>query len=637
MSSFFGLFNLSLEPIAQERLEAMYHKMSYWHPDRHSIWHQKHIGLGQLMLCITPESLKEHLPYSDGGLAITANARIDNREALAKSLGIESPIDSIPDSKLILKAYQKWGDDCAAHLIGEFAFAIWDEANKSLYCAKDAFGTRPLYYSQAKDHFIFSSEIRGIFASELVKKELNDIMLAVHLIGFKGEKVQTTYKGVSILPAAHWLKVTPDGITKKRYWDIDLSRKVQYSTNTQYEEAFRELLINAIKVRTRSAYPVGCLLSGGLDSTSIAGVALKQSMSPPLHLYSWAHPLEENQHDDRFYIDKFLQFHKEADFKHQYLSGLEGYFKLIPEFKQFFDEPFRDIEHYTRFQSYQEGKSDNIRVLLSGVGGDELTSNFAYEYFVNLLFNFRWLRASKELHRTSLITGNTVKNLVNNFMVKPTFQMLKGRASWGKGNPQCGKGYFEKQRNHIYINPSFLKEVGLKQFIEQHETNTILHNPLKEPLKKRLYQNLNDGSLEISFNQRYHASLAFRTQYTYPLLDRDLVEFCMALPIDQFYQNGKSRSLIRRSMADYVPENILQRTSKFATSPNMKQRVKSELEWLTQEKIKNWEDNHFISQVIDLEKLKNELNRFKVTSTKLNSHIVRTIYMAFFLECVVNP
>ena len=559
MSSIFGLLNLSGNPIRAERLTGMRNALSHWEPDRSEIKLEKNIGLGQLMLCITPESLNEELPYRQNSLIITANARIDNREVLAKLLDISGPLERVTDSQFILAAFRKWREDCPKYLVGEYAFTIWDDKEQSLYCAKDAMGTRPLYYAKSHDHFIFSSEIKGIFASGLIDKELNDVMLGMHLLGFKGEKEQTTFKDIKILPAAHWLRVTINGVRIERYWSIDLTTRIRFKNDEEYQEAFREKLTSAISRRTRSVYPMGCLLSGGLDSTSIAGIILKKGLHPDMNLYSWAHPAEERVHDDRYYIDQFLDFHKGTNFRHQYLSGLPGYFKLVPELKHHFNEPFRDIEHYTRFQSYEQAKKDNVRLLMSGVGGDELTSNFAYEYPIDLFFSLNWLKMMRELVLIKRVRQSTLKGEVKRSILRPIYEMLKGQAKWGKGNLQYGRNYYQRHKEDIYINRGFIEECGLQKFVEEHEGTSYRHNPLVNPLKKKLHQNLTDGSLEISFNQRYHASLAFKTQYTYPLLDRDLIEFCMGLPPDQFHQHGKGRSLIRSSMAEFLPKNILER------------------------------------------------------------------------------
>ncbi|RYG80958.1 MAG: asparagine synthetase B, partial [Alphaproteobacteria bacterium] len=135
--------------------------------DGRATWREGQIGFGHQMLHVTPESLTEALPWHDraSGLAITADARLDNREDLFRTLSITGPKRHlIPDSSVILKAYERWGEDCARHLLGDFAFAIWDGRKRELFCATDAMGLRPLFYYSGPGLFAFASEIRALHA-----------------------------------------------------------------------------------------------------------------------------------------------------------------------------------------------------------------------------------------------------------------------------------------------------------------------------------------------------------------------------------------------------------------------------------------------------------------------------------------
>jgi asparagine synthase (glutamine-hydrolysing) len=634
MSSIYGFFDRQNKHIDPNVLKKMQAKLSYWKADRTGSWCHKSIGLGQIMLCSTPESLTEKLPFTVAHFTIIANARIDNREELYRGLSIEGPLSKVTDSYLILKAYQKWKEDCPKYLTGEFAFAIWDEKEQILFCAKDAIGIRPFYYSFTDNHFIFSSEIGGILASGFVKEELNDKMLAIHLIGFKGEKKETSFKNVNILLPAHWLKVGPEKLQIERYWDVDLKKNLNLKNNNEYEEAFRFYMKQAVARRTRSAFPIASFLSGGLDSTSITGIALKEKMNTtPFYMYSWAHAKgeEKNGEDDRAYIDLFLKFHKHEVFNHKYLNGLAGYFTLLPKFQRFYDEPFRDLEHYTRFQSYEHAQNDGVRTILSGVGGDELTSSFGYEHIVGLFLQLRWGKGAYELHQIKKNREYTYKKTVKKELIKPLRSLYKKEEAWGRGAIDAGRNYLRNKRNNFYINPELMKDLGFEQLIEGHLDESILSNPLFNPVRQRHYLNLHDGHLDISFNQRYQASLGYGMQYTYPLLDKDLIEFCMSIPSDQFHQNGQGRSLIRRGMKTYVPKEILKRNTKYATSPNMLKRIRSEGDWM-REMIEIGERSSFIAKYIDLKSLKNDFNAFMKGEDSIHADFIRTFYMIFFLS-----
>lgn len=633
MSSIFGVFNRQKNPVSSELLNRVCNKLSYWNPDRSAIWNEKNIGLGHLMLCITPESLDEKLPYKEDNLVITSNARIDNRNELIELLGMKAPAKEITDSRLILKAYQKWKENCPKYLIGEFVFAIWDEQNQRLFCAKDHIGTRPLYYYNSPEHFIFSSEIKGIFETGLVNREYNELMLAVYLIGYKGEKEQTTFKNIFSLPGAHWLMVSPGNFKIERYWDFDYSTEIKLKDNKAYEEAFTELLIQAVKRRSRSAFPIGHLLSGGLDSTAVAGVQIKEKLqTTPLFLYSWVHDenVPKEYPDDREYINDFLKFHFGKNFKHVFQSGYTSYFKRIPEIQKYCDEPFRDLEHCTRFYSYEQAQMDNVRTLMGGIGGDELASSVADEYCISSLFELKFGKAINELYAIKKLRKKSYKSVIKTNIINPFVSFVNGTESWGKGHPACGRNYLDTREQQHYIQKPFLNEVGLHNFIAAHPSTSYLPARFSNPLKQKLYLNMSSGSFEMSFNQRYNNSLTYKMLYTYPLLDRDLISFLMRLPNNQFYQNGIGRSIIRRSMKNYVPRSILTRTSKFATSPNLDSNMRRECSWLLSE-LTEWKKEEFISKIIDLDKLQQDIKSF-ISGNNTNAEFIRTFFLIFFLK-----
>jgi asparagine synthase (glutamine-hydrolysing) len=151
MSAIFGIFNLDGKPVKLENLERMQQAMAYWGPDGSGVWCEGPVGLGHLMLHNTPESLYETLPLQSetGELILTAGARLDNRDELFRVLKV-SPSEraSLPDSALILRAYQKWGADCPTHLLGDWAFALWDARHRRLFIARDHYGNTGLYYHQ---------------------------------------------------------------------------------------------------------------------------------------------------------------------------------------------------------------------------------------------------------------------------------------------------------------------------------------------------------------------------------------------------------------------------------------------------------------------------------------------------------
>ena len=188
---------------------------------------------------------------------ITANARIDARD------------ERLTDAELILHAYEKWGDDCVKHLLGDFAFAIWDDRRKRLFCARDHFGVKPFFYTHIGDKFNFSSTLNEL----KVSTTLNEIAIGDYLLfGVNQDQSTTVFKDIQRLPPGHILIVENNQIKIQRYWTPSLPALIRFRDPDQYVERFLELLSLAVRDRLRTDR-VAVSMSGGLDSTSLAAIA----------------------------------------------------------------------------------------------------------------------------------------------------------------------------------------------------------------------------------------------------------------------------------------------------------------------------------------------------------------------------
>ena len=257
------------------------------------------MGLCHLRLCITPESLHEHLPMPDAAqnLVLTADARIDNRDELINELAIaETGHRVVTDSELILAAYARWGEGCPERLVGDFAFAIWDGRNQTLFCARDHFGVKPFYYHRSGRFFAFASEIRALLRLKAISGRVNETKVADFLGRTELDPTTTFYQDLLQLPAAHSMVIGHERSAIRCYWALDGSRELRLKSDDEYDEAFRAHFTRAVRDHVRSAYPIGSLLSGGLDSSSIVAVAKKVVFEkfrfPAAHLLRCFRPLD---------------------------------------------------------------------------------------------------------------------------------------------------------------------------------------------------------------------------------------------------------------------------------------------------------------------------------------------------------
>ena len=308
MSGIVGIYFLDGRPVDRMVLERMTESIAHRGPDRAGMWNRGSVGLGHRMLWTTPESLHEQLPLVNpvrlgsrvglssygvnerGKLILTADARIDNREELMAALDLTGdPEREISDSELILSAYERWGECCSEKLLGDFAFAIWDGRRQHLFLARDHFGVKPIYYYRSSRVFVFASEIKALLCVPEVPRRLNEARVADYLVPMMDDRVVTFYKEIFRLPPGHSMIVGREEVPARPYWALDPSHEVRYRSDGEYAEAFCQLFTEAVRCRLRSAFPVGSMLSGGLDSSSVVCMAralLRENGNQRLHSFS---------------------------------------------------------------------------------------------------------------------------------------------------------------------------------------------------------------------------------------------------------------------------------------------------------------------------------------------------------------
>jgi asparagine synthase (glutamine-hydrolysing) len=276
MSGIVGLLNLDGAPVDRRLLRRLTDALAFHGPDGSDVWAEGAVGLGHTLLATTWESHGERQPCSlDGRVWVAADARVDGRDELLaalRSAGREVP-ETATDAALILHAYHAWEEDCVGHLLGDFAFAVWDGRRRRLFCARDHFGIKPFYYAVSGEVLVWSNTLNCVRAHPAVSDRLNDQALGDFLVfGFNQEPATTTFADVRRLPPGHCLTWTGGEVRLRRYWTLPTDGHVRYRRKTDYVDHFREVLGAAVKDRLRTDR-VGVFMSGGLDSTAVAAVA----------------------------------------------------------------------------------------------------------------------------------------------------------------------------------------------------------------------------------------------------------------------------------------------------------------------------------------------------------------------------
>jgi asparagine synthase (glutamine-hydrolysing) len=284
LSGIVGILQLDGAPVDRPLFEGMTQYLTFRGPDALGTFVDGSVGLGHAMLRTTFEQAREQQPSSlDGQVWITADARIDGRPELRRELAVagrETPADAT-DVELILHAYHAWGEGCVEHLLGDFAFALWDGRARKLFCGRDHFGVKPFYYAQAGAALVLSNTLNCVRLHPAVSSELNELAIADFLLfGYNQEVDTTIFADIRQLAPAHTLTVSDGALRARRFWTLPIEETLVYKEPDEYVAHFRELFDRAVGDRLRTDR-LSLFMSGGLDSTSVAASAVNSQHSLP--------------------------------------------------------------------------------------------------------------------------------------------------------------------------------------------------------------------------------------------------------------------------------------------------------------------------------------------------------------------
>ncbi|NJM21129.1 MAG: lasso peptide isopeptide bond-forming cyclase [Richelia sp. SL_2_1] len=597
MSGIVGIHYLDGRPVDRENLTKMVDILAHRGPDGADTWVDGCVGLGHRMLWTTPESLFEKLPYCNqrGDLVITADARIDNRDELIAALQINNrPADKIADSELILAAYEKWGEDCPEHLLGDFAFAIWDERRQILFCARDHFGVKPFYYYSSNNTFVFGSEIKAILCLPQIPRCLNEARIADFLYPVMENKSITSYKDIFRLPPGHSLIVSKqNSIRLHSYWSLEIGEELRLNSDEEYAEAFRDIFTQAVRCRVRSAFPVSSHLSGGLDSSAVSCVARDILREQGSHLHTFSNIFDDvPECDERSYIYPVL---KQGGFIPHYVSADKlGPLSEWQHFFQYIDEAFIGPSHFLLWGLNRATQQAGMRISLDGFDGDTTVSHgsayfaelarqgnwttfieegkavskhfdtslsaifreYGISYLEELAKHGKWLDFAKVVHQISQHFQVFPKKLFVSHGLKPLLpESLLQFHKWLRGE----KSQF---RNTSLINSNFAQKNHLNRRIQAEKIPASVREDQWLSLTCALFTH----TLELVDQ----SSAAFSIESRHPFMDKRLIEFCLSVPPEQKLHQGWSRMIMRRAMNGILPQEIQWRGGKTSMSPNFR-------------------------------------------------------------------
>jgi asparagine synthase (glutamine-hydrolysing) len=503
-------------------------------------------------------------PEASGDLIIAADAELHNGDDLFRALGPAAPstgpgaFPGVNDACLIIASYEKWGEDCAARLLGDFAFAIWDKRRRRLFCCRDHLGIRPFFYWHQASRFVFASHPVTILRSSGVPRQLNRRKLAAMAVnrGKQFRHEETFHTGIFSLPPGSCVTFDAKGIRKWSYWNAETAASDVPKRDPEALEALRELLFESVDVRTRNLRTVGVQLSGGLDSSAIMAIAARQAARANRELTALSVVLPETGtleasgqpqqlQDEREYIDEFRSWPNVRI--HYVTAPHRGPFDDITGEGRF-ETTFDRASNYFLFQAIQETASPlGVDVLLNGVGGELGPTCWGTEYHLELATRFRWFTLASELRALRAVQGIHPLRALGRPLLdalhpsrgfRPLMYFSAGFAGECDASPNTGKRHWPNHR-------TFQREM-LRRWTSAHANAPPFH--------------LSGGIRQTS-----------------PFIDKRVIEFCIAAPGRLKVAGGYRRNLIRRSLDGILPRKIQWRTTKAPFSPDYYVRYNAQI------------------------------------------------------------
>lgn len=610
----------------------MVQTLSHRAKDGHGIWHHESIGLAHMHWAVTPEAEYERQPLKVEHIVVTADVRIDNRKELIPQLSFSFVKASvITDVDIIAAAYLKWGEKSLSYLIGAFTFAIWDKELEQLFIANDHLGLKTIYYYQNDDLFAFASEIKALWDIPGLNKILNPEQAVIYAVGLRVKDLkdypdlkqpcETIFQDIFILYQGSQIIANKSALKISKYWDIaKAAQKIKFDTEEEYRTAFKQRFSRAVSCRLRSNKKIGSDLSGGLDSSSITSMACHLSISTTkINAYhTFAEEMDERQYAQTV-VDQYG-----SQINYQIVSPISN-FDSVSYIAKLTSEPPTGVHYGAREAVVQRMQKDGIGVSLSGEGGDEGISQGFY-FPINVL-----IENGYDAYKHTLLKANenpsTRKKIAYVLSYYNTYHLVPYifKAKWFTKITLLFKAFRDVglrlvkpilRRGYYLYRPTFFKHPLIKIFDTKYThttlskiTGSINPTPYFGSEYEAHLADLTDISqmqwLAESDTKAHHLNIDFR----YPLIDKELLTLCLAVPPSLKWCEGVGRGILRQSLKGIVPEKILNREDKSEFSAYLLNAYHKE----DKEKLTD-----FIQNIVDHEDFVNE-NKLKKALSEINN------------------
>jgi len=549
-----GIISKNITLLTKENIQSATTCLHHRGPDGEGIWinDTQNVALGHSRLSIIDLSKDAAQPmhYLDR-YYIVHNGELYNYVEIKDQLRQKGyQFISQSDTEVLVAAYAEWGTECLQHFEGMFAFAIWDKIQQNLFAARDRFGEKPFFFFYDQEQLLFASEIKSIWSLG-VAKQVNHAMLYNFLtIGYTtnpSDPQQTFYKDIYKLPAASFLtySLADQELKIENYWQV--YPEVRAIPEKLAIEQFRHLFSQSIKKRLRSDVSIGTSLSGGLDSSTV--VAFCNGQPSPNYTHKCFTASFKNFEKDELKYAEVIA--KQFNLQH-FVTSIDAseVVKLMDVVMCQQEEPIASASVLAQYKVFQLAKEKGVTVLLDGQGADEVLAGYHkyYKWYWQELYRNKDLKKSKELTAAKKLGIREIFGVKNKLAaVFPEFaaailQTRKAKKSFRNTGLDRDFAFSNKQSSY-YATPSGFDLNGVLHY------NTFV-NGLEELLR---------------FADRN--SMAHAVEVRLPFLDHHLVEFLFSLPAEFKIHSGWTKWLLRKSVEDVLPEQIVWRKDKVGFEP----------------------------------------------------------------------
>lgn len=516
-----------------EDIQSMMALIKHRGPDNEDCFIDQNVGLGHVRLSIIDLSSTGHQPMFslDKRYCILHNGEVYNYLELREQLKGKYKFISQTDTEVILYSFIEWGPVCLTKFNGMFAFVIYDTKTKELFAARDRFGIKPFYYFIDDQRFIFASEERAIIPFLKEKKPNNKAIFEYLIYNRTDQGNFTFFEGIEKLPHGAYGIISDRKFRIKKWYMLEKELREPFKSPYEFYETFRQ----SIKFRLRSDVPVGLCLSGGLDSSSIVSVLLKDFNKSDLNTFSAVY--EKSDRAD------------ESDFINEYRSDLENMYYTKPtaeslmtdltKFIECHSEPVATLGPYAQFKVMQLAK-EHVKVTLDGQGADEELAG--YHYFFGAFFK-------------ELLTKCKFASLSSEIMAYlRKYQSLLAIGYLGLyASPPFLKNYLSK------ISHNFVTDEFYQTEKKDSDVRLNLYNP--KNLNESLLQHF-EYKLEHLLKWGDHNSMWHSIESRVPFLDHNIVERVLCLSPERIINKATTKVILREAMKGTLPERIRIRKDK---------------------------------------------------------------------------